>query len=83
VSEERKPYRATIRGFRFAWWGGEYLEIYGPGGGDTAFEVINMSPAEGNGNLPPFTREVFHSRLDELTDADFKEYRHSFRESQR
>lgn len=81
TDNDRRPLSSSRRGFRFKWWGGEYLEIY-KSGDPQAFECINMSPAEGNGHLPPFTREVFTARLDELTKEDYAEYRSTYRETQ-
>lgn len=79
ATEERTPLRAHRRGFTFEWWGGEYVEIcraFDP----QPFEVINMSPAEGNGHLPPFTREVFLSALDDLDSNYYRELRCNYRE---
>lgn len=79
TERERQPLTQTRRGFQFKWWGGEYMEI--SVGGHTAFEVINMSPAEGNGHLPEFTREVFLATLDALDNAYFANLRAIYRES--
>lgn len=73
---------ATRRGFRFEWYGGEYLEIFGAGV-DIPFEVINMSTAEGNDKLPPFTSEVFLAKIDALEPEYFAALRHTYRESRR
>lgn len=56
-----KPLKRTIQGFRFQWEGGEYIEIIRVGN-QAAFEVINVTDADGN--IPEFTKAVFMAQIE-------------------